>query len=588
VADPDFWGQEAIRSRLAAVLSFLTDDQWEFHLSPATAEAQQIPLDVREDAVLRHPNALVLFSGGADSLCATVEAVAEQGLLPVLVSHRPAPHIDVRQQALVDALQHRLPTWGFPHLSFWIHRKGQEAADSSQRSRAFLYASLGAAVASELGIERVLLGDNGIVSLNLPLNGQLIGALASRSTHPKFIALFNAFITTVFPSPVCLSNPLQFRTRAEVLSILSRTGQAALLQETTSCSRERGRPRAAPHCGYCSQCVDRRFGSLAAGLDEHDLAERYDVDIFTDALPEGEARTVAESYVRLARNIDALPDEEFFDGYPQLYDCIDANDPAPHETARHLVALLKRHATSVLGVTADMVSRHSRDLVIGAIPESSLLRLAVGGAPAHPPARELTDIFRQEGHYWTIAFRGHTARLPDGRGLHYIARLIQHPGREFQALELILAEQPPAARTPGTDRADSGRLASQGLRPSRRSPGDEMVDPQARSDLRAALKHLEAERAQAESRGDLDRARAAEQDIDAIQRYLAAATRPGGRSRAFGDETEKARKAVSKAINRSLKNLEASHPALGHHLRQSLSIGGTCRYHPDPPVQWLP
>jgi hypothetical protein len=127
VADPDFWGQEAIRSRLAAVLSFLTDDQWEFHLSPATAEAQQIPLDVREDAVLRHPNALVLFSGGADSLCATVEAVAEQGLLPVLVSHRPAPHIDVRQQALVDALQHRLPTWGFPHLRYsWSigHHRG--------------------------------------------------------------------------------------------------------------------------------------------------------------------------------------------------------------------------------------------------------------------------------------------------------------------------------------------------------------------------------------------------------------------------------------------------------------------------------
>jgi hypothetical protein len=115
-----------------------------------------------------------------------------------------------------------------------------------------------------------------------------------------------------------------------------------------------------------------------------------------------------------------------------------------------------------------------------------------------------------------------------------------------------------------------------------------MVDPQARAELRAHLKHLEAERAQAESRGDLDAARATEGEIGAIQAYLAAATRRGGRSRAFGDETEKARKAVSKAINRSLKAIEASHPALGRHLRRFLDIGHTCRYHPDPPVQWIP
>jgi hypothetical protein len=115
-----------------------------------------------------------------------------------------------------------------------------------------------------------------------------------------------------------------------------------------------------------------------------------------------------------------------------------------------------------------------------------------------------------------------------------------------------------------------------------------MVDPQALSELRARLKQLEAERAQAESRGDLDAAGAAEEQRGAIHAYLAAATRRGGRSRPFGDEMEKARKAVSKAINRSLKNIEASHPALGRHLRQSLGIGHTCRYHPDPPVQWLP
>jgi 7-cyano-7-deazaguanine synthase in queuosine biosynthesis len=318
VADPAFWQQDLVQSCLANVVSFLTDDHWDFCFSPGSAADQQIALDVREDAVMQYPNVVVLFSGGADSLCTAVEAVAEQGARPVLVSHRSAPNVDSRQRALVDAMRQRFPQWAFAHLSFWIHRRGAEAADSSQRSRAFLFASLRAAVASELGIARVLLGDNGIVSLNLPINGQLVGTLASRSTHPTFISMFNDFVSAVLPTPVRVSNPLQFQTRPEVLGILAHTGHEALLQETNSCSRGRGRPLAVPHCGYCSQCVDRRFGSIAAGLEEHDLAEGYELDIFTHVLPEGEARTVAESYVRFARDIDALPDDGLFDAYPQL------------------------------------------------------------------------------------------------------------------------------------------------------------------------------------------------------------------------------------------------------------------------------
>src|SRR6185312_1908698 len=99
---------------------------------------------------------------------------------------------------LATKLRLRYPTWDFPHLAPWIHRKGSDAADTSQRSRSFLFASLGVAFAAVLRIPRVELPDNGIVSINIPINDQLTGALASRSTHPRFLALFNELATTVF------------------------------------------------------------------------------------------------------------------------------------------------------------------------------------------------------------------------------------------------------------------------------------------------------------------------------------------------------------------------------------------------------
>lgn len=191
VSNPDLWSEETVRVRVQQTLRFLTDDAWEFHFSALPDHGQrQIPLQISDpSAVVGNPDIVTMFSGGADSLCAAIEAVHASGHRPILVSHRSALPIDARQRNLTSALRRHFPKWGFPHLSFWIHRRGGSAADTSQRSRAFLFASLGAAVAAELGIAKVLLSDNGVVSLNLPLNAQVVGALASRSTHPKFLYL---------------------------------------------------------------------------------------------------------------------------------------------------------------------------------------------------------------------------------------------------------------------------------------------------------------------------------------------------------------------------------------------------------------
>jgi len=49
--------------------------------------------------------------------------------------------------------------------------------------------------------------------------------------------------------------------------------------------------------------------------------------------------------------------------------------------------------------------------------------------------------FRHEGDVWTISYEGKVFRLRDTRGVRYLARLVQHPGREFHSLDLVAVDR---------------------------------------------------------------------------------------------------------------------------------------------------
>jgi 7-cyano-7-deazaguanine synthase in queuosine biosynthesis len=302
--------------------------------------------------------------------------VVEGGAKPVLVSHHPAPVLDRRQQVLIGHLRRLMPQWYFPQVSILVNKAKSQARDASQRTRSFLFASLGAGIADALGVEDVILADNGVVSINLPVNDQLVGALASRSTHPKFIGLFNRLVSRVLESKPVVSNTFWNRTRADALEVLKRAQVPQLLQESNSCSRSRGLPNVTPHCGTCSQCIDRRFATITACMEEHDLPERYRTDVFRDAL-QGDGLTLAESYVRFARNVYGLSEEQLFDEYPQLNDCILPEDPRPDVTAQELAGMIKRHAGEILWVMEEQVSKARSDLVKHTLPATCLIQIAV-------------------------------------------------------------------------------------------------------------------------------------------------------------------------------------------------------------------
>jgi hypothetical protein len=248
VSDPSFWNQEALCERLREVLNFASGDYWKFHFSEISPEHVQLPFEMDSSSTLGNPDSVHMFSGGLDSLCAAVEAGEVMGKRPLLVGHSPAFNVKSRQHRLAQALRERFKGgWQYPYIAAPVHRVGSDASNYSQRTRAFLFAVLGAVIADRLGLNEVYLPDNGVVSLNLPINDQLFLARASRSTHPKFIRLFNEFSSLVLSNAPKVLNPLWARTRTETIDVLKNTDAAELIEETNSCSHGRYLTNMQPH-----------------------------------------------------------------------------------------------------------------------------------------------------------------------------------------------------------------------------------------------------------------------------------------------------------------------------------------------------
>jgi hypothetical protein len=142
-----------------------------------------------------------------------------------------------------------------------------------------------------------------------------------------------------------------------------------------------------PHCGQCSQCIDRRFAVLAAGLEHDDPAEAYKVDLFTGERMPGPGRELALAYVRTASDINRTTEVDFFSRYGEASRAMGFFAEPPETVAKRIFDLHRRHAAGVCAVFDRAVSTYVADLREGTLSSSCLLTLIVGQRyrdSAHP------------------------------------------------------------------------------------------------------------------------------------------------------------------------------------------------------------
>jgi non-specific serine/threonine protein kinase len=183
-------------------------------------------------------------------------------------------------------------------------------------------------------------------------------------------------------------------------------------------------------------------------------------------------------------------------------------------------------------------------------------------------------VFRREGEFWTIVWRGKTSRLKDAKGLHYIAYLLVHPGDQIHVHDLITIVEGSAVDTQSHAAANSDGLEIVRDIGSR----DAALDSRARSEYGARLRELRTELDEAERFNDTGRSERLRAEIDLVSDELTA----GLGRRASSDSAERARGMVSKRIRATLDKIHDEDPALGRHFATSIKTGYFCAYFPDP------
>jgi tetratricopeptide (TPR) repeat protein len=255
---------------------------------------------------------------------------------------------------------------------------------------------------------------------------------------------------------------------------------------------------------------------------------------------------------------------------------------APYEAALARLGLADAHRANGSQQRAALEFQAARTILDG-----------IEASPTVPPAADIAyrdavdeqpaasvNVFRREGDYWTVIFDGHTVRVRDLKGMHYLSQLLADPGREYHVLDLVASESGSVAQV------DSGYPA----RLPRSALGDagEMLDTRAKNAYRRRLAEIDDDIEQADADGDGERAAQADAERDFLLRELSRAVGLGGRDRRAASASERARAGVTRAIRQAITRIADHHPQLGEHLSRTIRTGTYCVYMPDPrtPARW--
>ncbi len=143
---------------------------------------------------ISQPDSVCLFSGGLDSFIGATDLIANKRN-PILVSHY-WDSMTSEKQTECETLLSKEATAPLLHVRARVgfEKKKVKTAESenSLRGRSFMFFALAAMTASAMVKKTTIyVPENGLISLNVPLDPLRLGALSTRTTHPYYMARWN-------------------------------------------------------------------------------------------------------------------------------------------------------------------------------------------------------------------------------------------------------------------------------------------------------------------------------------------------------------------------------------------------------------
>jgi 7-cyano-7-deazaguanine synthase in queuosine biosynthesis len=559
VRDAKFWGSAETVALLQSTLSFLSDDYFSFKFERGDSlPAMQDYFELDTAGGKQKVERVVLFSGGLDSLAGAVEESVVSKRRVILVTHRPTSKLNTIQRNLESLLAAKAGAFAPMHLHVRAWKDSDLNKDYTQRTRSFLYAAVGATVARMLGLDELRFYENGVVSMNLPVSAQVVGSRATRTTHPRVLADFSKLMGAVADKPFHVLNDFMGETKGEIISRIVRAGCGDLIGASVSCAHTFSMSTEHPHCGTCSQCIDRRIGVCAADAEQYDSPERYASDVFVGPRPSEEDRMMVASYVERANEVAKLKTAaDLVVKFPEAARAFGFLPGTHDAVAARILDMHRRHGAEVNRALEKALKLHAKAVRERTLLPDCLLRLVydtgkAGAAPQPEGKAHASQAARLEKDpnefrlakdlgWWRLVFKGDPAVVPDNRAVVLLNCLLKNPPYEpVHATELEVR----ALGAPVVDGEVKGVV--QEATGAALNSGDNTV-------LRRKLRELKAAR-EDESLPESERTKAAEEMEELLEASMAAKPKNGEAARA----AERVRKALSRFIN-DLKTAKDSH-----------------------------
>jgi 7-cyano-7-deazaguanine synthase in queuosine biosynthesis len=600
VRDPDFWSSAQVQDTLCSTLGFLSDDQYRFDFVKLDQEhpfQQYLQFDDTQQ-VYGKPEQVVMFSGGLDSLAGAIDEVVNQKRRVLLVTHKSTSKLNKRHRTLEQMLAEKAGD-NVPHrISVRVHKAKELNHEYTQRSRSFLYVSIGATIARMLNLKSVRFYENGVISLNLPVCAQVVGGRATRTTHPRVMKGFQDLLSLVAGEPFTVENPYIWKTKADVVKIITDAGCHDLIKHSMTCTHTWEMTNQHTHCGGCSQCIDRRFAILAAKADQHDPVEHYKVDVFTQSRDKGEDKIMAAAYLERANQVKNLTDvTQFVSSYPDVGRVLKyLNYSSAGQAAQRVFDLYKRHADEVTGALDELGRRYFTQIRERSLPGDCLLRTVYESASVNSvPAvisleKQPENFFRKRGAVWETRFQGRNTicLLNVDKGAEYINLLLAFPDREMSVYEIAVGNavntiEHPAGSGIAPEDIEDGYQVTQGI-----PLGDagDVADRRALNECKQQARELFEEMEEARERDDHARIEEIEKEMAALVKYIEGGKGLGGRQRRVGDKRKNVRDAFRNAVDRAIRQIEKYDKPLAEHLKASIKYGNEVVYRPGMAITW--
>ncbi len=260
----------SIKEQFERTLSFLSGDIWILNFRKCKKPFPSFAIsEFRTDKVC-------LFSGGMDSFIGISDIMSNDNSLATISHHKGGNSGELStQKELINLLQKEVKGKEILPYYFFVQANKSDIllGERTQRARSILFLSLALLVANSSSDKtEVVIPENGLISLNLPLTPARGGSHSTKTTHPKYISLLNEMFDKVGIKNKII-NPYRFMTKGEMFA---KTKMPKFVSEninkTLSCSKpgyyQQWKGEKERQCGHCVPCIIRRSSMHLINQDD--------------------------------------------------------------------------------------------------------------------------------------------------------------------------------------------------------------------------------------------------------------------------------------------------------------------------------